>query len=63
MEHNFKNYIRVKIFNNDWHREEIEDYEVTFDKYKRINVMGYKNIYKDIIDNGYLESFLLKKEF
>ena len=41
MERNFKNYIRVKIFNNNWHCEEIEDYEVTFDKYKRINVMGH----------------------
>jgi len=41
MEHNFKNYIRVKIFDSDWRREEIEDYEVTFDKYKRINVMGH----------------------
>ena len=41
MEQNFKNYIRVKIFNDNWHCEEIEDYEVTFDKYKRINVMGH----------------------
>lgn len=41
MERNFKNYIRVKIFDSDWRREEIEDYEVTFDKYKRINVMGH----------------------
>lgn len=41
MKHNFKNYIRVKIFDSDWRREEIEDYEVTFDEYKRINVMGH----------------------
>jgi hypothetical protein len=41
MENKFKNYIRVKIFESYWHREEIKDYEVKFDQYKRINVMGH----------------------
>jgi len=41
MENKFKNYIRVKIFNSYWHSEEIKDYEVTFDQYKRISVMGH----------------------
>ena len=46
MERNFKNYIRVKIFDDNWHCEEIEDYEVTFDKYKRINVMGHASYHR-----------------
>ena len=37
MEQNFKNYIRVKTIDN-YYREHIDDYEITFDKYKRINV-------------------------
>ena len=41
MENKFNNYIRVKIVDDYWRREEIKDYEVTFDKYKRINVMGH----------------------
>jgi len=37
MEQNFKNYIRVKTIDSNY-REHIDDYEIKFDKYKRINV-------------------------
>ena len=37
MEQNFKNYIRVKTI-DDYYREHIDDYEIKFDRYNRINV-------------------------
>ena len=42
MEQNFKNYIRVKFIDQNY-RERIDDFEVTFDKYNKINVFvgGY----------------------
>ena len=42
MEQNFKNYIRVKFIDQNY-RECIDDFEVTFDKYNKINVFigGY----------------------
>lgn len=44
MEQNFKNYIRVKFIDQNY-RERIDDFEVTFDKYNKINVFvgGYNS--------------------
>lgn len=62
MEQNFKNYIRVKTIDSNY-REYIDDYEVIFDKYNKINVFiggehcfGHRNFdYKGRSINKMLE--------